>query len=363
MESNSFQSLGSFESDIFSLVNTFYNGQNFCISPLSIYQVLSLTANGAKDPTLSGMLHTLVSPSLTDLNNINKGILDITKTLNSLLIANAIFTKFNPLPNFKSIAAKYQSSVQQLVNLDQVNKWCNKKTNGKIPTILTELPPLTKMILLNAVYFKGQWSKQFKKNRNREEYFRNCNKEEKEVTMMNMEDQFFYLENNEVQVIDMNYKTNFTSAMIILPKMADINEYIKNFSAEKINKIIKGLRQKKVNITLPKFEINFEIKLKTQLSCLGMSDAFSGGANFSGMKKENDIKIEEVVHKTFLQMDEEGTTAAAVTAVVMTKKMAMVRKEDKVYYMRVDHPFIFIIRNKKFPQNHGCIFMTKIETL
>ena len=147
----------SFQSTLFNKMNKGKIGENFIISPLSIFQVLSLTANGANGDTLSEMLELLQYNSLEDLNEINYKILSAIKDFTTVDIANAVMTKFNPLKNFTYIAEKYTATVEPLVSSDQVNNWCSEKTHGKINQIIDKLDPEIAMILLNAVYFKGEW--------------------------------------------------------------------------------------------------------------------------------------------------------------------------------------------------------------
>ena len=120
--------------------------------------------------------------------------------------------------------------------------------------------------------------------------------------------------------------------------------------------VLKKLENKKVNLLLPKFEINFGEELKPCFISLGMVDAFSNAADFSAMKKENNIKIGRIIHKTFINVDEKGTEAAAATAVVMRKKCAM-RNE----VMHVNHPFLFIIRSDDLPSGHDILFVSKVN--
>ena len=139
----------------------------------------------------------------------------------------------------------------------------------------------------------------------------------------------------------------------------DINIYLKNFSKEKYDEINKGLKNQKIQLSLPKFEIKYEGELQSLLISLGMKSAF-GGADFSVMRKEKDIFISRVIHKTFIKVDEQGTEAAAVTAVVM-KRMMVPKDPPKI--MNVNHPFLFIIRSKDLPSGHDILFFTKIECL
>ncbi len=310
------------------------------------------------------MLQVLHSPSLSQINDENKAILEISKSLKSLEIANGIFTLFSPLPEFIPIAAEYKASIEKLISVKQVNDWCKEKTHGKIPEIMKQLSKSIRMILLNAVYFKGKWEKPFKKENTTNEYFKNFGKQTKSVRMMKSTQDFLYYENNEIQCVEMNYKNSSISSLVILPKRnGDINNYIGTLNPKKVEDILKGLSTTKVEIHLPKFEFSYEIKLKNTLIEMGMTKAFSPGADFSGIKKEGGIFIDEVIHKTFIQTDEEGTKAAAVTAVSMVRGVHGLEPPPKKIIMKVDHPFIFIIRNKKFPANHGFVFISKIESL
>ena len=151
----------SFQSIIFNKMNKEKIGENLIISPLSIFQSLSLTANGAKKDTLSEMLDILQYDSIDELNKINLQILSIIKDYSTIDMANAIMTRFNTLKEFNAIAQKYLAPVEPLISVEQVNSWCKNKTHGKIDKILDELDPSTLMILLNAVYFRGEWMSKF----------------------------------------------------------------------------------------------------------------------------------------------------------------------------------------------------------
>ena len=145
----------SFQSTIFSRMAKDKKGQNLIISPLSIFQALSLAANGARGKTLSEMLDVLKNDSLEELNKINLEILSIIGKFTIIDIANAVMTKFTPLENFTKILEEYLAPIEPLVNVEQINNWCYNKTHGKIEKILEELDLDTEMIKLNAVYFKG----------------------------------------------------------------------------------------------------------------------------------------------------------------------------------------------------------------
>ena len=198
-------SLSSFQTLFFQQINKEFINKNLIISPLSAYQVLSLTSNGAKGKTLQEMLLALSSSSLNELNEVNIAILNAAKELNSLEIANAVMTSFIPEEKFSEIAYKYESTIEALKDVDQVNYWCKVKTHEKIKKILDSIEPNTMMILLNAVYFKGTWTKKFDPNYTQQSNFYNFGEEINAVSidMMFIKEKFNYYEDELSQVIDL----------------------------------------------------------------------------------------------------------------------------------------------------------------
>ena len=326
------------------------------VSPLSIYHILSLTANGAANTTMVEMLQLLGHKSKLDLNKENITISSILSALKSIKIANAIFTKFKPEQTFLNSVEKYKSTIDDLISAEQVNTWCSKATEKTINKIIDDISNVL-IILINAIYFKGNWEKKFDKKLTNKMVFYNYNKKEKQTDFMHITNNFDYFEDDNIQAIQLNYNKDNLKAFIILPKKEkDINNYIKDLTKEKYEEIIKGLTNIKVALSLPKFEIKYEDELKDVLISMGMKEAF-GAADFSVMKKEKDIFISRVIHKTYIKVDEEGTVAAAVTAVVM-KRMVV-----RVNNMNINHPFLFIIRSDDLPSGHDILFFTKIEAL
>ena len=340
-------------------------GENLIISPLSIFQALSLTANGAKGETLSEMLELLECNSLEDLNEINYKIISVIKDFTTIDIANAVMPRFSPSKNFIYMAEKYSATVEPLVSLEQVNGWCSEKTNGKIDKIIERLDPDTVMILLNAVYFKGEWLNQFNEYSTKKLLFYNLGSEEKEVDTMTQISHFRYYEDKRVQAIELEYVDDNISSLIILPSAEiDINNYINTICNlnDEYTKIVEGLRLAKVNLNLPKFELSFSEELNQILIDLGMYSAFRPIADFSGIKENSNLFIDRVLHKTYLKVNEEGTEAAAITAVIFTNGTMPVRPEI-IYDMKVNRPFLFLLRNSKLPEGLDLLFMSKIEKI
>ena len=355
-----FLSFCSFQTSFFQAINKQFINKNVIISPLSLYQILGLTANGANGKTLEQILLVLGNEDLEELNNINIEILKTSKDFTTIEIANAIMTEFKPKEKFLSAALKYESTVESLKGVAQVNNWCDLKTHGKIVKILDELDPNTVMILLNAIYFKGTWLKEFPQNDTITNNFYNFNDESKltKVDIMSIKDNFNYYEDKDMQIVELPYTKDSMSAIIILPnKDININDFISDLNDDKLQKYVKRMNKEKLELKMPKFELEFSSLLNDVLKKMGMIDAFDQmKADLTGMKDEADIYVGKVLQKCYLQVDEKGSEATGATVeVIQTRSLPQ--------QMNVDRPFLFILRNKKLPINYEMIFMYKIEEL
>ena len=310
------------------------------------------------------MLLALGNKDLNELNKINLDILKVSKKFTTVEIANAVMTKFKPEKNFLNSVSKYEATVGTLKSASQVNKWCSIKTRGKIREIIKDIDPLTKMILLNAIYFKGEWLEEFNEKDTIKKPFYNLNDQSKVVQIDKMikTDYSNYYYDNEIQMVELPYKKDSMSAIILLPKeKININNYISNLNDEKLQQTFKRMRNVKVHLELPKFELEFSSSLKSTLQKLGMLQPFNKStADFSEMKKEKDIYIDEVIQKTYLKVDEKGTEAAAVSEV---NSCVFSFREEKIEKIIINRPFLFLLRNEKLPKNYEMMFMAKIETL
>ena len=352
----------TFQSSIFSEVNQDFQGENVILSPLSIFQVLGLTTNGALGTTQNEMISTLESSTLDNLNNINLKIIDVIKNFVTVELANGVMSRFEPIKTFSKVCDKYQAPIEKLVSKKQVNDWCSKNTHGKITEIIDELSPGTLMLLLNAVYFRGEWVSPFNPNATRGGVFYNFGKEEKKVEMMLQTHEFNYYQDSEIQAVELPYKNDSMSALIILPnKDIDINNYInkKNVNDDLVKKVVNGMKTTYVKLSLPKFEVGFYSKLKDVLKRLNMVTPFSGAADFSGINGSGGLYIDDVIHKTYLKVDEIGSEAAGVTVVDMRKGIP----SSKVVGMEVNRPFIVILRSSELPINNEFLFVAKIEEI
>lgn len=229
-----------------------------------------------------------------------------------------------------------------------INGWVEEKTRDKIkelikPGILTDL---TRLVLTNAIYFKGKWMSRFEKERTLPGPFFLMNGEKAEVAMMNQTRELNYSEDETAQILEMPYEGNQLSMVILLPKeKKGVKDLESLLGAETFKNWVSALHKQDVIVSLPKFKMTSEFLLSEALKSLGMTDAFDASADFSGMTPDpTGLYISEVIHKAFVDVSEEGTEAAAATAVVMMRLTAVLPDPKPVF--RADHPFIFVIRDK-----------------
>lgn len=353
-------SLENFQETIFKKIIKNYPKQNVVISPLSIHQIVSFAANGALATTQKQMVEALKSEGVIQLNNENLNLNSILQEeKKNLLISNAIFTRSAPKRDFLEVGiTKYNATVDQLINTEQINNWCANKTNNKIKQIIDNVDN-TIMILINAVYFKDKWVHQFQEYNTKKEPFNGKGL----VDMMHQTyDWVLYYQNDEVQIIELPYQESSNSALIILPKEkfnGDLNAFSSNLSTQKIKNWLSKMKKENVKLSLPKFEIEFDITLNNVMEEMGMIDAFiPGKANFRNLCEEADLYLSLIKQKAYLKVDEYGTESAAVTIMTFDKCMMPAGKPIE---MNVNRPFIFTIINKKVKDI--LLFMAKIEDI
>lgn len=301
---------------------------NFLLSPYSIHMALAMVKEGARGQTLKEMEEVLGrDPKFIDLE--------------TLKIANAVWLRAEAQQAWREIiATKYHGESRDIRDVSNpesvINSWVYRKTNGKIPAILEpgSLTPDDKMMITNAIYFKDDWKLQFKKTRTRKEPFYAI-EETIDVDMMHQTKDVLYLETESVQAIQLRYKNGNIHMGIILPKCMTGTVLPKDFQD-----VRRGYsRFEEVQISLPKFTMRRSYSLKDTLIAMGMPIAFTDYADFYNMGE--DLKINNVLHKTFIDVDEEGTEAAAVTYVGMMTLSATMSDPPKVF--KADHPFTFYI--------------------
>lgn len=324
--------------------------ENVFISPTSIALALSMTYNGAAGKTQAAMAKTLGFEFLT-LNQVNEANLSLSEKLKSidpkitLNIANSLWghqgIKFKT--DFINQNKKYYSA--EVTTLDfsnpkspqRINKWVSEKTNKKITKIINFLSPPQLLVLVNAIYFKGKWSQEFDKKKTQELPFTLLNQNQKKVPMMTQSGKYHYFEDKDLQAIKLLYGDGKMSMFIFEPQ-SNLFDFLKNLNQETWSKYLSQFKYQKGNITLPRFKFEYGKTLNDALINLGMENTFAD-ADFSKMC-DLPAFIGAVLHKTFVEVNEHGTEAAAVTAVIVTTSIA---KEPEPFNMIVDHPFFFAI--------------------
>ena len=322
-------------------------GGNIFISPLSISIALTMTYNGAVGETERAMAEVLEIDAL-DLSTINQSNRTLRNSLENpdpkveISIANSIWYRqgivFNPdflernRTFFGAEVAALDFSSPQATGI--INEWVDTNTNGKIEKIVDRINPQTLLFLINAIYFKGNWQDEFDPSRTRQGIFHLTDGSEKRVQMMRREGEYPYFRGNNFEATSLPYGDGRMSMYIFLPNQdSNLNRFLRNLDADNWEGWIAQFQNRRHELMLPRFKLEYEVRLNDTLEALGMGIAFGGGADFSGMGPN--LFISEVRHKTFVEVNEEGTEAAAVTAVVGVKSLPPA--------FQVDRPFFFAI--------------------
>ena len=341
---------------------------NICISPYSLSSALNMVACGAAGTTANQMyqaLHWTDSPgdlpaaSARLSSSMQQQTGDPTQSQNQISIANALFGQqgFPFRKDFLDLLNNQYNATLQQVDFagapakasDQVNQWAANKTNDRIKQALDpgQINGGTRLILVDAVYFKANWEDAFSKSATESKPFTTENSEPIAVPMMQQTHSFNYVSDDTLQIAALPYMGNFEMD-IILPRSKDgITAVEKSLTADRLNGLFEKLAPQLLDLSLPKFKMDGKYELRNNLQQLGMKDAFdSQTANFSGITSSDKLNIDNVFQKTFISLDEDGTEAAAVTGITM-RSMAMRARTvpEKVIFM-ADHPFLFIIRHR-----------------
>ena len=215
-----------------------------------------------------------------------------------------------------------------------INDWVNTNTNGKIEKIVEIINPLTMLFLINAIYFKGNWQDEFDKAMTRPGIFHLANGNQKQVQMMRREGEYPYFRGENFEATSLPYGDGRLGMYIFLPNPdSNINEFLEKLNTENWKGWISQFRDREHDMMLPRFKLEYEVKLNDTLKALGMEVAFSGGADFSGMGQN--LFISEVRHKTFVEVNEEGTEAAAVTVVIPDASGPPVFRVDRSFFFTI----------------------------
>lgn len=358
----------SFGFKLLAAVNKEDAGKNVFVSPTSVSMALGMTLNGANGATRDSMARTLEFAGLTqkDINSSYKSLITLLTGIDPKVkfqIANSIWYRpdLNVEQAFKDVNKEYFNAEISSINFASpdaptiINGWVDRNTNGRIKEIVPNpIPREMVMYLINAIYFKGTWTTKFDPANTRDDVFTLPSGGTTPCKLMYLKNKMKVASAGDVQIADLPYGDAGFSMTVVLPKAGtSIDEFAGKLTQAQWALWIAALTEKEAEIYLPKFTLEYGKKLNDALIAMGMRLAFAPSeADFTNIDKAGGLYISEVQHKTFVQVDEEGTEAAAVTSVGVGRTSI-----GDNFVMRVDRPFIVVIRE----QNTGTIlFIGKI---
>lgn len=328
-------------------------GNNLVVSPLSVSFALGMTSNGAAGTTWDAFKNTLGFEGLSQ-QQVNEYSLNLITNLPqldpnaSLEIANSIWYKqgFSVLPAFLQANKNYFKAQVQALDFTSpsavgtINNWVSDNTKGKIPAIINQIPDNAVMYLINAVYFKSSWNEKFDPNQTKQGSFYLDNGSSVQAQLMSGMISMNSYAGNNAMVYELPYSGKKYSMVIAMPadRTMPIATFINNLDSASWQTWMAGLQPEKYNIIMPKFKFSYEKLLNDPLSQLGLGIAFTDKADFSLISPSSKLQISQVIHKAFIETDENGSTAAAATSV------GVVVTSAPVWQAVINRPFVFAIR-------------------
>ena len=343
--------------------------ENFTISPLSLSEMLVMASNGANGETrkqinsIIGANDNISKESLNEaFNGLNEYLARVDSkttftTANSVWIDEGFKVKPEFLSDKKLIGETFNQKLSTIKTMDDINKWCDIKTSGCIKDILTEpLDDYCRMVLANALYFKGMWKNKFSKDDTKEKEFTNSDGSKSKVQMMHQANNFLAYEGIDMDFAEFPYGNDNYCMDVFLPhEDKKLDECMKDFDQKTFEEYLKKAAMGEILVEMPRMKLNYKTSLVKPLKAMGMTDAFSDDADFSGISNEKTY-ISDVIQATFVNVDEEGTEAAAVT--IATMKNDIMPMRTSTFFM--NRPFAYIIREKT---TGTILFMGKVRKL
>lgn len=344
---------------------------NLFMSPLSVRIALAMTYGGAKGETATEMANVL---QLTgEPATIHGSMAALQESLETaagegqqLAIANRLWgSKGEPfLSDYLQLTRSYYGAPLEMLDFSgnpegsraSINSWVGERTQGMIPELLGQgvIDRSTILVLTNAIYFKGLWKKKFDPKRTRDGSFK-ATGGAVQVPMMSQKAKFRYGESDDAKVLELPYEGDRLSMVIVLPQPSvDLATIEKKMSAEGLAPWLANMDERDVVVTLPRFRVESSFSLSVALQKLGIIKAFGGG-DFSGMSGNPGLQISDVIHQAVVEVNEEGTEAAAATAVVMTRSASITSPA----FFKADHPFVFAIRDR---ESSALLFVGRLTT-
>lgn len=329
--------------------------ESYVASPLSITYLMSMLADGADGQTRQEMLNALgwhdAKPADVDalcrLLLEKSGKLDKSTTIN---IANYIALNKNyslQKDYVSSVKQNYQAGIESLdftsaSTTQRINNWCKQQTDGMIPSIIDQVDPSAALYAMNAIFFNGSWADKFNEKLTHEENFRGYTRDIKKVQMMQMNNEFSYFDNDTLQAVQLPYGNSSYVMTILLPREGKtIDDIIRSVDAERLSSMRFQMENCKVDLKLPRFTIEQKFDLNQTISALGAPLMFTPSADFSKLSSEQ-LYVSKMIQKAKIEVTEEGTKAAAVTAAIMMMTSLNPSEPRRVSF-HADHPFVYMI--------------------
>ncbi|MGB9176036.1 MAG: serpin family protein [Methanoregula sp.] len=353
-------------------------GSNIFFSPISLSSALAITYEGARGKTADEIRSVFYLPEndtsrREGFSGLNAGINSGDPSY-SLRTANALWAEKTYPFLTEYVRTAERSYGAKTTNLDfkghpedsrvTINIWVENKTEDRIKDLIPAgiIDPMTRLVITNAIYFKGDWVKQFDKNKTADADFRIVPGKTVKVPMMQRTDEdavYLYAENKDLQMLSMAYEHTTgkeLSLVLLLPKADNLTTTEDSLSADTLSALQQSATFRRVMVYFPKYTLETKYSLPDTLGAMGMPTAFTGNADFSGMDGTKNLFIGDVIHQAFVDVNEEGTEAAAATAVVM-RQNAPPANPEPVPVFRADHPFIFIIQDD---ETGAILFMGRL---
>lgn len=325
--------------------------KNTLLSPVSVMTALAMTANGARENTLAQMERTLGMP----VSELNKYLYGSSKSVsgdkyrldaaNSIWIHETEYLGVNK--EFLQVNADWYGAAVNKAAFDEktlkdINDWVNKKTDGMIPTILDEISPGAMMYLINAIAFDAEWQEPYEAYQVHNGDFTREDGSKQQVELMYSDEHTYLALDNGKGLMKPYAGGRYAFAALLPDEGVSMKDFLASLSGEKLLRAFAEKSSEKVLAAIPKFKVEYGTELSRVLSDMGMADAFGGGADFSGIKGvPGDIYISRVLHKTYMELDTQGTKAAAVTSVEMKAGAALDPNPPKEVYL--NRPFVYMI--------------------
>lgn len=344
----------------FSLYNKTMGMNSRVVSPLSVTYLMSMLANGADGETQQQILATLgwagegiQQPSLQDINDYSRMLIEKTARLDKAVtveIANyvAVNKEFKLNSKFqKSVERDYKAGVESLnftspSTLKRINDWCNDRTHGMIPSIINEVDPDAVSYLMNAIYFNGTWKDKFSKEETKQEMFRGYTRDIQYVDMMHRHGEYFYADGDGYSAVSIPYGNGAFRMTVILPTEGSfLRDVMASMDGGKFQALQRSMEKCNVDLKIPRFTTEVDLPLNDIISALGAPLIFSPQADFSQFAR-GDFYVSKMFQKAKIEVSEEGTKAAAVTAAIMMMSAMRPEKKRNVVF-HADSPFAYII--------------------